>query len=535
MLSQGSISLGAVFPACRSILPPDIWERLIDACGENPVPEVFSDLVTQRSDDLKLPAYVPELARLERMRHAVDGSKIPLAKRTTKISVNPSLRVFQASWSRLADLLNCAHPQSTSEPEPAQELILLWKEAGSGRCWVRAATDEDLLVLKTVVEEIPPEVVAETGDLPLRAVDAAIDRAVTRGILLAPDSKIRRDPACLPKESRNAERYVAARIFTLQWHITQTCDLHCKHCYDRSNRTSMDIHQAIDVLDDLKSFCHGHNVACQVSFTGGNPLLYPEFTKLYREASRRGFSLAMLGNPASRGRIEELLNIQKPGFFQVSLEGLPQHNDEIRGAGHFQRTMDFLKILRDLDVYSMVMLTLTRDNLRQVIPLGELLRGKTDAFYFNRLALVGEGARLHLPARDDYVSFLKDYTRAVAGNPVLGLKDNLINIIRDRAGQEPFGGCAGFGCGAAFNFLALLPDGEVHACRKFPSPVGNVLEQSLQEIYHSEEAQHYRRGSAACAACRLRPVCGGCLAISHSFGLDIFRDRDPFCFIDDQP
>ena len=34
--------------------------------------------------------------------------------------------------------------------------------------------------------------------------------------------------------------------------------------------------------------------------------------------------------------------------------------------------------------------------------------------------------------------------------------------------MEPFGGCTGFGCGAAFNFMAVLPDGEVHACRKVP-------------------------------------------------------------------
>jgi radical SAM protein with 4Fe4S-binding SPASM domain len=95
-----------------------------------------------------------------------------------------------------------------------------------------------------------------------------------------------------------------------------------------------------------------------------------------------------------------------------------------------------------------------------------------------------------------------------------------------------FGGCAGFGCGAAFNFLALLPDGEVHACRKFPSRIGNLAASTLHDIYEGEAARRYRRGSAACRECPIRPVCGGCLAVTHGFGRNIFVERDPYCFIE---
>jgi radical SAM protein with 4Fe4S-binding SPASM domain len=116
-------------------------------------------------------------------------------------------------------------------------------------------------------------------------------------------------------------------------------------------------------------------------------------------------------------------------------------------------------------------------------------------------------------------------------NPILGLKDNLINILRYEKGLDPFGGCAGYGCGAAFNFLAVLPDGEVHACRKFPSPVGNISSRSLEEIYDSEICHRYRLGSDACRSCAIRPVCGGCLASVYSHNLNIFKEKDPFCFM----
>ena len=76
------------------------------------------------------------------------------------------------------------------------------------------------------------------------------------------------------------------------------------------------------------------------------------------------------------------------------------------------------------------------------------------------------------------------------------------------------------------------PDGEVHACRKFPSPLGNIMENSLDQIYRSGAARRYRLGPAACSSCAIRPVCGGCLAVSHSHGLDIFTEKDPYCFRD---
>jgi radical SAM protein with 4Fe4S-binding SPASM domain len=117
----------------------------------------------------------------------------------------------------------------------------------------------------------------------------------------------------------------------------------------------------------------------------------------------------------------------------------------------------------------------------------------------------------------------------------MALKDNLINIVKLQKGEELFGGCAGFGCGSAFNFVALLPNGEIHACRKFPSPIGNINRQSLAEIYDSATAHKYRLGPDECRGCKIRHVCGGCLAVIASQGRDIGKDRDLCCFMEQQP
>ena len=123
--------------------------------------------------------------------------------------------------------------------------------------------------------------------------------------------------------------------------------MHCRHCYDRSSRAAVPLADALGVLDDLQSFCRDRKVSGSVSLSGGNPLLHPNFTDIYRAAADRDFGLCILGNPAPRARIEELIDIRRPGFFQVSLEGLPEHNDWVRGAGHFERTTRFLRDLKD--------------------------------------------------------------------------------------------------------------------------------------------------------------------------------------------
>jgi selenobiotic family peptide radical SAM maturase len=281
----------------------------------------------------------------------------------------------------------------------------------------------------------------------------------------------------------------------------------------------------------MKEFCANKNVDGQIIFTGGNPFLYPDFDELYKEASDMGFIISILGNPVPEKRLKRIIEIQKPNFYQVSLEGLEEHNDEIRGKGHFQRTIKFLSLLRKLDVYSMVMLTLTGDNINQVLPLADFLRDKADIFHFNRLSAVGEGANLKMATPHEYSRFLEDYLKASEKNPVLGFKESLFNILYEKKGADFFGGCTGYGCGAAFNFFALLPDGEVHACRKFPSLIGNIKENSLVEIYDSDKAERYRMRNEECKSCKLMSVCGGCMAVSYSLGKDIFRQKDPYCFL----
>lgn len=493
---------------------------------------LFPDKLDILKNSLDLPKFIIDLARIEWALHKIKQVASPIQQDVEILTVNPSLTLIPVSHKNLVLLIDKKDSEVEYEIPVSEGIhIIIWRDPKTGKIQFREADGTDLLALKIAVENIGTKEAATIGGVKIETITAVLHQAISQGLLLSPKSLISRNYSLSQDDSTGLEEFISADTFTLQWHITQTCDLHCKHCYDRSDRNPLPYDKALSILDDFNNFCYKMRVAGQVTFTGGNPMLYPDFMDIYREASEYGFGIAILGNPSPTHQIDKLLKIQKPLYFQLSMEGLEAHNDMIRGKGHFQRSLVFLDQLRDRHIYTMVMLTLSLDNLDQVLPLSNLLKDRTDFFTFNRLSTVGEGAHLQMAKPQEFQHFLKEYEAETHHNPVLGLKDNLFNIVRSQNEMDLFGGCTGYGCGAAFNFVSLLADGEVHACRKFPSSIGNIQKSRLFDIYHSDLAKKYRAGSSACQNCSLNIVCRGCLAIAHSYGLDVFQDKDPFCFM----
>lgn len=519
--------LREIFPACCERLSAAFWLEPTVSARPDDAAAAFPERVEAFVAAAGGAGYLPDLARTELARHRLRQHKTETSTAGETLRINPTLELLKVAWSPLLPLLDGA----AANPQPTPQILLFWRHPRTGHEKQAVASAEDLLALKVVAEQLEPLAIATVSLRPVGLIDAALEKAAEKGLLLAPPSTLRRGDD-FPVPAETPEKYLRAEVFTLQWHITHRCELHCRHCYDRSRRDDVSLAQGLNVLDQLRDFCLRHHVGGHVSFSGGNPFLHPDFFQLFREARDRNFSLAILGNPVSEETLDKLLEIAPPSFFQVSLEGLQEHNDWIRGAGNFTAILDFLDLLRQKQIYSMVMLTLTRANLDQVLPLAEVLRDRVDLFTYNRLAMVGEGANLESPRPEEYRAFVRQYLQARQTNPVLALKDSLLNIERERQRQGLFGGCTGFGCGAAFNFVSLLPDGQVHACRKFPSPIGDLHRQTLTEVYVSAAARAYRRGCRECDPCRLRPGCGGCLAVTYGRGLDPLRSRDPGCFIE---
>lgn len=511
-----------IFPVTLALLPSAYQRRLAAKDAKD-----WAETLKQWATQAEVPGYLADLAKIEQALHQIKNLSPPEVEPGKTLQNNPTLNLIEVDWHPLLPLLEGRH----STPEPSPQILAIWRHPQNGEIRQAVMQARELLAIKVVVEQLDPHTVAAATQQPVGTIDYAIEQAVYQGLLLMPPSQLRRSKVASPLPVHTPEKFLLAEVFTLQWHITHRCDLHCRHCYDRSKRVDVDLNKGFEILDQLRDFCVSNHVGGQVSFSGGNPFLHPHFLELYQAARDRNLNLAILGNPVSENQLDALLRLAKPAFYQVSLEGLQEHNDAIRGRGNYASVMAFLELLKRKGIYSMVMLTLTRANMAQVLELAEELRDRVDLFTYNRLSMVGEGANLESPLAEEYHAFVRNYLDAKKTNPALALKDSLINIEREHRGLEIFGGCTGFGCGAAFNFVSLLPDGEVHACRKFPSPIGNIHQQSLKEIYASVAAQTYRNGCEECAPCRLRPVCGGCLAVAYGWGLDPLKVKDPACFM----
>jgi len=515
-------SIEDVYPRCVSALGKEKWAELFkEAADYTQVPDTIATAVG-------VPQYAADLARVELAKYEAATAPRPTTEGITEAVINPTLKAVEVSHRHLPQWVN---EGKGPEPEAGTEVVLAWRGPRTGRLYVRAASSRDLLVLKMLAEGIPAADVASAGKLSVGAVERAVFRAADSGLVITPPSLIRR-PDDFPQGEIEPGRFRESGSFTLQWHLTQACDLHCAHCYDRSDRKPLPLDKAYEILAQLRQFCTDRRVEGQVSLSGGNPLLYPHFFEVYARAVELGFEVGVMGNPTSRAMLQRMIDIEMPSFYQISLEGLEERNDAVRGKGHFKRSLEFLKLLKDMGISNMVMLTLTADNVDDVIPLGLKLEGLADSFNFNRLSQVGEGASLRLPDKERLREFLKEYLDTSREHTHMRLKDNLFNILLRQEGLPPDGGCTGFGCGAAFNFVTVLPDGEVHACRKFPSLIGNLYENTLAEIYDSPTAERYRRGCAECEPCPIRPVCGGCLAVSHGLGIDALTQKDRCCFFD---
>ena len=103
----------------------------------------------------------------------------------------------------------------------------------------KRAENDELLAIKIVVEKLTLQHLHEENRISPLRTKKLLRRAVNKEILQAPSSKIVRDTSCFAKGIDISDEFIIADAFTIQWLITNACELHCKHCYDRSKRSPL--------------------------------------------------------------------------------------------------------------------------------------------------------------------------------------------------------------------------------------------------------------------------------------------------------
>lgn len=258
-------------------------------------------------------------------------------------------------------------------------------------------------------------------------------------------------------------------------HITRECNLRCTYCYSSSG---------IPMRNELSSQelarLWGEIAALQpekVIFTGGEPLSRPDLVDLLGglrqvDPERRIRSClntnGILVTQAVADRLHGLVD-----EVRISLDGMRERNDRLRGHGSFDAAIRALGILQKASLEPSVTITLTSEgapDLRQLLSF-LVSRGVTH-IRVNLLAQAGRAEEhRELELEID------------AGRNLLG---GALGAI----GATPGGMCSTREpdtrphCGVG-HFLNILPNGDVFPCHVLMMPefrCGNLREAPLREI-----------------------------------------------------
>jgi MoaA/NifB/PqqE/SkfB family radical SAM enzyme len=339
--------------------------------------------------------------------------------------------------------------------------------------------------------------------------------------------------------------------FFVQWHLTERCNLRCRHCYQTGTVTEEmslpEIKETIGEIEDmLNAWSENYGIIFSRSFsiTGGEPFLHEDIFEILEEIRRRGFDVDLLSNGILINReMAKLLSWLGIRGVQVSIEGPEKIHEDVRGNGTFSTCLRGVNFLLDAGIRVTLNVTLSEINAAYFMDIVDLAYASgVQRLGFSRLVPSGMGAQLldKMLTREklgaiygEIFSLKTDGLDIVTGDP---LASQMTVKGIDQSGPVPVGGCA-----AGISGFTILPDGTITPCRRLPIPIGNVRKDDLRELWAASPVLLSLRDKSMfkgkCGGCKRWAGCRGCRAIAYAYsrsgGDNNFLGEDPQCFICD--
>lgn len=335
--------------------------------------------------------------------------------------------------------------------------------------------------------------------------------------------------------------------FAFQWHITDYCDQRCKHCYIFSEGKcqkllSMSIEEMDKIILNIEDMCTRLNRTPYFYITGGDPLLHPNFYALMERIHSKGYAFTIMGNPFHLTKeVCEKLKAYGCEKYQMSIDGMRETHDYFRKPGSFDCTLEKIALLREAGIKCAIMTTVSHTNIDEIPDIVDLVVDyQVDIFAFGRYCPTSEEKEISIKplAYRDFLDKLWTQYETYKSKGVhtyFNLKDHLWTLYLYEKGlfKIPKGAKKDMiydGCHCGICHMTILPNGDVYACRRFESKVGNALEQSLYDIFITNE-EPYRAFEQfeKCNQCELKGFCRGCPAVAYGT-TGSFYGVDPQCW-----
>jgi len=156
----------------------------------------------------------------------------------------------------------------------------------------------------------------------------------------------------------------------LELQITNRCNLQCRHCYiPEGSHQDLSIKQIQKVFEEFEEI-----QGLRLLLSGGEPLLHPHFWEFNNALRNYAFRSVLLSNGTLIN--EEVVKRLHVHEVQISLDGMKEGHESLRGKGTFEKTMRAIDHLQGANIRVSVATMIHRRNLSEFDQLASLLQSK---------------------------------------------------------------------------------------------------------------------------------------------------------------
>lgn len=182
----------------------------------------------------------------------------------------------------------------------------------------------------------------------------------------------------------------------VSWNYTRTCNLKCVHCYAGSEakiyENELSTEEALKFIDDLAEF----NVPV-ILFSGGEPLIRPDFFDLAKRAADHGIRPTVSTNGTLiDGEMAQKIKDIGIGYVGISIDGLEEANDHFRGVeGAFQKALAGIRHCHAVGQRVGLRFTINKTNAKDIDAIFDLMESENiDRICFYHLVYSGRGSEI---------------------------------------------------------------------------------------------------------------------------------------------
>lgn len=299
--------------------------------------------------------------------------------------------------------------------------------------------------------------------------------------------------------------------------LTHRCNLHCVHCYcppGAERREEMTTDQIKAVLAKLVE------AGClNVCLSGGEPLLHPDFLKIYVHARKLGFAVIVFTNATLIGdeHVETFLE-HPPRRIEVSVYGRSRavYERVTQVAGSHRRCYEALRRLLDAGITVELKSVVLNVNADEIEAMAEFAEGVGVDFRYDpniHPRIDGSFKPLAYRAAPERIVAI-DRARGKFREGICDYHDRMKDVRRRVEERDE----SIFHCSAGKNALVIDPYGRMHMCVMLRRPGYDLLAGSFREAWDGSFAALRARRPAAnrvCGDCEVRSICAQCPAWSQ--------------------